>query len=266
MRKRAILGAALIAAGLAAAPAAAVVTTFATYSAVGGTNVRLTNNGTNANRTEDARIYTTATPTSTTPGTALVNFSYLSTALAPFVTNVAALYTLNGVIAKDTPATTGPGGVITQGGFSGTFSFVTTSGIMVSGGGLVPTFYAAGSNLLSGTFINGAIVGRNTSGSSFASGLVSAGTLSFTSDFLNFDNSIEFDRAQSFTAVNPTFAIGANGALRAFRGVAGGQFSADPIPKVLAQVPEPATWGMMILGFGLVGATARRRRQKGVLA
>jgi hypothetical protein len=25
-------------------------------------------------------------------------------------------------------------------------------------------------------------------------------------------------------------------------------------------VPEPATWGMMVLGFGLVGAAARRRR------
>ena len=27
-----------------------------------------------------------------------------------------------------------------------------------------------------------------------------------------------------------------------------------------AAVPEPATWGMMLLGFGLVGAAARRRR------
>ncbi|MGL6042555.1 MAG: PEPxxWA-CTERM sorting domain-containing protein, partial [Sandaracinobacteroides sp.] len=29
---------------------------------------------------------------------------------------------------------------------------------------------------------------------------------------------------------------------------------------VTSNVPEPATWGMMILGFGLVGATMRRRR------
>jgi hypothetical protein len=26
-------------------------------------------------------------------------------------------------------------------------------------------------------------------------------------------------------------------------------------------VPEPATWGMMILGFGLVGASMRYRRR-----
>lgn len=29
-----------------------------------------------------------------------------------------------------------------------------------------------------------------------------------------------------------------------------------------AAVPEPATWAMMILGFGLVGSTLRRRQQK----
>lgn len=31
----------------------------------------------------------------------------------------------------------------------------------------------------------------------------------------------------------------------------------------VAAVPEPATWGMMLLGFGLVGAAARRRRGRG---
>jgi hypothetical protein len=32
------------------------------------------------------------------------------------------------------------------------------------------------------------------------------------------------------------------------------------LDTVSGAVPEPATWGMMILGFGLVGLTARRRR------
>jgi hypothetical protein len=31
--------------------------------------------------------------------------------------------------------------------------------------------------------------------------------------------------------------------------------------KAFTAVPEPATWAMMILGFGVVGATARRRRR-----
>lgn len=34
----------------------------------------------------------------------------------------------------------------------------------------------------------------------------------------------------------------------------------DFTPRVNAAVPEPATWGMMILGFGAVGTAMRRRR------
>lgn len=45
------------------------------------------------------------------------------------------------------------------------------------------------------------------------------------------------------------------------RGRFGPNFLFDVAPKVTAGVPEPATWGMMILGFGLAGATLRRRRQ-----
>jgi PEP-CTERM motif len=33
-----------------------------------------------------------------------------------------------------------------------------------------------------------------------------------------------------------------------------------------AAVPEPATWMMMILGFGFVGAAVRRRRSDEVAA
>lgn len=38
------------------------------------------------------------------------------------------------------------------------------------------------------------------------------------------------------------------------------------IADVAGGVPEPATWAMMIMGFGLVGVTARRRRQAAVSA
>lgn len=34
----------------------------------------------------------------------------------------------------------------------------------------------------------------------------------------------------------------------------------DFTPTATAAVPEPATWGMMILGFGAIGASTRRRR------
>ena len=38
------------------------------------------------------------------------------------------------------------------------------------------------------------------------------------------------------------------------------RFGFQTAPAAVAGVPEPATWGMMIAGFGLVGGTMRRRR------
>lgn len=34
----------------------------------------------------------------------------------------------------------------------------------------------------------------------------------------------------------------------------------DVLPPPVGAIPEPETWGMMILGFGIVGASVRRRR------
>ncbi len=46
----------------------------------------------------------------------------------------------------------------------------------------------------------------------------------------------------------------------ALRNPQGGFFSPSAAPGPLGGVPEPASWALMIAGFGLVGATARRRR------
>lgn len=40
----------------------------------------------------------------------------------------------------------------------------------------------------------------------------------------------------------------------------------DNVAISAAGVPEPATWGLMIIGFGAIGATLRRRRVAGVAA
>jgi hypothetical protein len=37
-------------------------------------------------------------------------------------------------------------------------------------------------------------------------------------------------------------------------------YTINGVPEAVAPVPEPATWAMMICGFGLVGTLARRRR------
>lgn len=239
-----------------------MVTTFATYTAVGGANVRYVNSGTSAARLNDARMFSTSTSTAAGPGGVRVNFSFLQPLLAPFVTNVSAIWTFNGTVAKNSPLVN-LGGALIQPGLSSTFSMISTSAITVSGPGLITTTYAAGSNLLSGVFNGGSISGQGTSGASFASGVIGSGAISFTSDFLTFDNSTILDRAQSLTAVNPSFAAAPNGAMRTFRAVASGQFSADPSPTIVAAaIPEPASWAMLITGFGLIGAASRRNRKR----
>lgn len=259
-----ITAAAVLGAGLVqATPAAAVVETFATYSAsVSARNVRFVNVGNSLSRTRDATMYTTSTATATVPGAAAVKFSFLIPELATFVTGVDALYTLNADIVRDSPVNAS--GAFVQGGLNGSFSFITTQAITVSGPRFTTHTYAAGSNLLSGVFSEGSIVGNigSSAGSSFASGL-NGGTITFTSDFVDFTGVVNLDRAQSLTAVAPLFGrhAGANNALSSFRAVAGGQFSSDPQPTVnfLAAVPEPESWAMLVIGFGLVGLATRRR-------
>jgi hypothetical protein len=56
------------------------------------------------------------------------------------------------------------------------------------------------------------------------------------------------------------WSSGSIAALRVYNGVLGAAEIAElnKVPFVAGAVPEPATWGMMILGFGLVGGAMRR--------
>lgn len=76
------------------------------------------------------------------------------------------------------------------------------------------------------------------------------------------------------SSYNPAFITANGGAVPAAQaaflaGLAGGQaylnihtaaFGPGEIRGQLAAIPEPGTWALMITGFGLVGAAARRRR------
>jgi hypothetical protein len=52
----------------------------------------------------------------------------------------------------------------------------------------------------------------------------------------------------------------ATGTLKLFYWDGGGQDNSDSIRVNVTAVPEPASWAMLIAGFGLVGAAARLRR------
>ncbi len=64
--------------------------------------------------------------------------------------------------------------------------------------------------------------------------------------------------------------LGATGSLMRFDGIGGnltpaGQMALAPeMISVSNAVPEPATWAMMLVGFGMICATARYRRRSAV--
>ena len=257
----------------ASAPAAAVVTTFASFNANNAGNIFYLNNGTGGTNTtyrsngRGGTISTTNSafnvrPANAVAGATPVSFSFLNS-LSPFVTNLPALFNLNATVTSSPVATSGtlPLQFKTMTGFSGSFSFVTVSALTIGS-----TNYAAGSNLLSGTFSTGTIFGLTGGTSGSLSGSTPTSTIVYTSDFLDFSNTIDRDYALSLTGitslvsnVNRGLNNTSGNAFRSFRSTATGSFSSDPAPLVPG-VPEPQTWGLMILGFGMVGIAARRRK------
>jgi len=258
MIKAAILGVAALAATITAVPAAAVVTTFANFSAgAGGANVYWLNAGNNSNAT----FFTTAANNTTAPAARGVSFTFLQNAFNS-IGPVNALWSLNGSVTN-TVATAG-GGIITQSNIAGTFSFISTSAITLGS-----TTYLAGSNLLSGTFNNSRISGSRGGTSAGFNGSTPTSSITYTSDFLNFATGSNYDFAISLSQINPGLNTNPTSgtptrALRTFRAVATGQFSSDPAPTAI--IPEPQIWAMLVIGFGLVGVQVRRRANRALVA
>ena len=245
----------------AAAPAQAAVTTFASFTALGTpSNIRWSNSSSNGNGGTGGSLYSVTSNTSTTVATRNVSFSFLNDPTLSSVTNVTAGFTLNATAPSGSIATLNAG-VLTQPGIAGTFSFLSTAPITIG-----TTTYGVGSNLLSGTFSSGSIVGTRAG----TSGSLGSSTITFTSDFISFVPGADGDLALLLASITspiqatPTTQTPTH-ALRSFRSTGSGQFSSDLTPPTTA-VPEPAVWGLMIVGFGMVGVQARRRSRVAVSA
>jgi hypothetical protein len=140
---------------------------------------------------------------------------------------------------------------------------------------------ASGANLLSGTSgmggtVNGAIMsGQQPQGGSGGNSATFAGTdlgggsalynntVTFTSDFVNFNNATNKAFGWSYTNVNPLLNLGGtfpNYYISSFVANGSGNFSALLGP---APVPEPGTLAMFV-GMGISGGllTLRRRRAR----
>lgn len=179
-----------------------------------------------------------------------VKFSYLIPELLP-LGPLDALFTFN---ATETGAIDLGGVVIAT--FDGTFSFTYTgpSGI-VSGVNL-----QTGDNLLSGVFADSVFTGFGSSGSLIDS-VLGGGDVVFSSWFLEFDPAEDQALALSITSISPPLAV-VNGMLTDFTGTAGGNFAATITDiDYHIDVPEPASWAMMVAGFGMLGGAMRRSRR-----
>ena len=249
-----------------ASPSQAALVDFASFIQNSpGTDVLFTNTGGGT---------ATMTTTTSAAGGAGVSPSIFTYATSIPVLNalggLSASFSMNAAIVPPTVAMQLGGGSFLQTGFDGSFSYTYNGPGFVFGG----MNYAAGTNLLTGVFHSGQIFGSGRTGQA-GDDTTLGGTVAYTSALLNFTGTVERSFSISLNSVSPSFgaagcpAGGAFGnctsALNTFRASTAGSFSSDPPPTY---VPEPATWAMMLIGFGGMGAMLRssRRRNAAVAA
>jgi hypothetical protein len=161
--------------------------------------------------------------------------------------------TFNNVDSLDVPATVttaGPLTTYTQGGFNGTFQDVYAGPTMTVDGVLLVKDVSV---LLSGTLSNAVLTGPVLGGVSEPGTFIGAAS-NFSSVYPispmggGFDFNVTIRNAGAWA-----LAFGGNGPqIHNANTIATGGF--------VSGVPEPASWGMMLVGFGLAGAVVRRRR------
>ncbi|MBC7505137.1 MAG: PEP-CTERM sorting domain-containing protein [Sandarakinorhabdus sp.] len=197
-----------------------------------------------------------------------VSFSFINNSLAPYVSNVPAYLILSATsVAKANTAF----GLIGQDVLNGSFQIVLAHNLSIKNHPFV-----IGDKLLDGTFSSAVISGSlgSTSGG-LSSSTLSGATLTFNdSQFLTFGNTVNRDFQIGVNSVttssNPMLNTGLsklyqNSSLKSFTSSSQGTFSSDPAPVVVA-VPEPEIWGLMVVGFGLVGVQVRRRARQSAVA
>jgi hypothetical protein len=184
------------------------------------------------------------------------HFSFLDPSLSALAF-LPATFNLSAAVTTPTPAVFNAGANTwtenhlnsTGKGFSFIYSGPTTT---IAGHSLVKNVTV----LLQGVFTDAYIQGFGTSGSTnLQSG--GASSVSYSSDIINFGKVVPGSTAFALNllSVNPKFGATAGKALNSFTANGGGNFSA------IMSVPEPATWGMMLIGFGGIGLAMRNRRR-----
>lgn len=251
------VSAALVAALALGGAAGAAPQTFATFSSPSaGQDLRWVRNA------SGGQLFSIASSSSTVHGAAQVDFRFLAPVLAA-LGPLPATFTFDATAPLGNPAfAIAP--FLVQTGLSGNFAFTYSGAAPLVVG---KTIYMPGANLLSGSFGGAAIAGLAGASSGSLAGSTSGGTsIALDSDFVGVAAATQKDFTVTLTSVAATFAQpGAQAALRDFVATAGGAFSADSA-LILATIPEPESWALMIVGFGAVGLAMRSRKGASVAA
>ncbi|MEI6487033.1 MAG: PEPxxWA-CTERM sorting domain-containing protein [Sphingomonadales bacterium] len=123
------------------------------------------------------------------------------------------------------------------------------------------SFTSGGTNYLTVNFINATLAIGALGGSGGLFSTDPSSPIAFTSDVLIIPPLAAADFSLAFTSITPLFQVAGNGFGKPFKAASVGSFAgAEDFGPGGGGVPEPASWAMMLGGFGLVGASARRRR------
>lgn len=124
-----------------------------------------------------------------------------------------------------------------------------------------------GSNYLTVNFTGATLNVDANGGSASLINTDPSSTITYTSNFLTLPDFDSKAFSLAFTGILPFFTIAGNGYGNDFTANIAGSFSGAPGGEGPGGViPEPATWAMLVIGFGLTGATMRRRSGRRVVA
>lgn len=128
----------------------------------------------------------------------------------------------------------------------GTFSLTALSPVTFLG--------ATGVNILSGAFTTATLSGELRGAAPTFSVSIPQSAIASASDFYPSNQFTLTNFSLGMSDANRGLRLAANGRIANFTASSVGTFGAT------SAIPEPATWALMIIGFGMVGASVRRGR------
>ena len=119
--------------------------------------------------------------------------------------------------------------------------------------------FGDGTNYLTVNFANATFSFDSAGGSASLISTDPNHPISYTSNVLTLPAFTFKNFSLAFTAITPPFMVGSNGYGSPFSANTAGSFAGSTDIGGEGAIPEPASWAMMLLGFGAVGTMARRR-------